>query len=105
MKLVERWKRIDDRHRLDGNAGHPFDEIYDMSRILAPGVRVVHDARVLVGLDLIAVHDPPEGRLSVHDVAVGVLRYAGKGQCAIHYYLRLVFGFPVLAEAELLDTV
>src|SRR3712207_4103386 len=69
--FVQSRQRGNDLHRLQAHADDTLDEVDDVAwLIVLPGpiVGIVDDTAVLVARDLVAFHNPFDGRLAVDDV-------------------------------------
>ena len=68
---------LHDMHRLHTNGNHAQKQIEDVPRFAlfrCPVVGIVGDAAGLVGLDLVAIHDPFNGGSAVDQIVIGFQR-------------------------------
>lgn len=75
-----------DADRLHAQADDGQEQIQDVAGIAdlcSPVVGVIADARLLVGAEGIALHDPLDGRLAIDDIVVGAGRDVVDGDVAV----------------------
>src|SRR5664279_646174 len=106
LRKPQRRKAINDRRRLHAHSDQALDKGDDVPRLASSGcpvAGVVDDAAGLVGLDLIAVHNPLDGGLAVDFVLVRLWRDTAEGQRAVVDDRGLVHDRAGFAEPHLGD--
>src|SRR5664280_2310132 len=106
FRKPQRRKAINDRRRLHAHSDQALDKVDDVPWLASSGcpvVGVVDDAAGLVGLDLIAVHDPLDGGLAVDFVLVRLWRDTAEGQRTVVDDRGLVHDRAGFAEPHLGD--
>src|SRR5664280_3482452 len=106
FRKPQRRKAMNDRRRLHAHSDQALDKVDDVPWLASSGcpvAGVVDDAAGLVGLDLIALHDPLDGRLAVDLVLVCLWRDTAEGQRAVVDDRGLVHDRSGFAEPHLGD--
>lgn len=82
-RFVQCRQGLDDLHRLHADPHYALEEGDDVAGIVGPRVRVIPDAAALIDGDLIALHDPFDGRLAVDRVVVSLQRDVAQDQVGL----------------------
>ena len=77
---------VDDIHRLDTDIDHAQEQVKDVPGIpylLGPTIGIIGNSTLLIGPNLIAIHDPLDSRPAIDNIFIGFIRYVRDGYRAV----------------------